>query len=381
LLKSEKRSLYRFMLIYVSSTLLLFCLGAVLFYRYELYQIEQHEKTLLKQESEQVLDRIRNADVKDIKKIKMLDIAIYNGRKEYLYGTFTPSQIDWKKSFESVGGQLRYNSVIPPPHRQHRAYMVIAKQKDSSQVTTLWKMILWTLIIVTVGVLILGYFLGRLFIAPMREALAKLNRFVQDTTHELNTPISTILTNIEMLELLGKCKENEELKRIEIASKTLSRLYEDLSYLKLNEAYQRKVESINISLLLEERITYFSSLIKAKELTLVKDIVPDVIKKIDRTDAIRLYDNLISNAIKYNNKGGEVHVTLCATYFSISDTGRGMDSKILSKVFDRFERADESEGGFGIGLDIVSGIVKYYGYKIEIISTLGEGTTVKLIFS
>ncbi len=380
MLKSEKRSLYRFMLIYVSSTLLLFGLGAVLFYRYELYQIEQHEKTLLKQESEQVLDRIRNADVKDIKKIKLLDIAIYNGRKEYLYGTFIPTQIDWKKSFESVDGQLRYNSVIPPPHRQHRAYMVIAKQKDDSQITALRKMLFLTIFMVTVGVLILGYFLGRLFIAPMREALAKLNRFVQDTTHELNTPISTILTNIEMLELLGKCQNNEELKRIEIASKTLSRLYEDLSYLKLNEKYQRRVESINISLLLEERITYFSSLIEAKELHLSTDIASKVIKKIDRTDAIRLYDNLISNAIKYNNKGGEVRIDLSATKFSITDTGRGMDSTVLSKVFDRFERADESEGGFGIGLDIVSSIIKYYGYRIEISSILGEGTIVKLLF-
>jgi len=380
LLKSEKRSLYRFMLIYVSSTLLLFGLGAILFYRYELYQIEQHEKTLLKQESDQVLDRIRNADINDIKKIKMLDIAIYNGRKDYLYGTFDPTQVDWKKSFESVDGQLRYNSVIPPPHRQHRAYMVIAKQKDSSQVTTLRKMILWTLLIVTVGVLVLGYFLGRLFIAPMREALAKLNRFVQDTTHELNTPISTILTNIEMLELFGKCKNHEELKRIEIASKTLSRLYEDLSYLKLNENYQRRVEPINISVLLEERITYFSSLIEAKKITLIRDIAPDVIKALDRTDAIRLYDNLISNAIKYNIKEGEVRICLSSTMFSISDTGRGMDSKMLTKVFDRFERADESEGGFGIGLDIVSNIIKYYGYKIEISSIPGEGTTVKLSF-
>jgi two-component system OmpR family sensor kinase len=58
-----------------------------------------------------------------------------------------------------------------------------------------------------------------------------------------------------------------------------------------------------------------------------------------------------------------------------------MDAKTQAKVFGRFERGDESEGGFGIGLDIVSGIVKQYEYSIDMVSKLGEGTTVKLLFS
>lgn len=94
---------------------------------------------------------------------------------------------------------------------------------------------------------LLGLFLGKLFIAPMRESIEKMNHFIQDGTHELNTPISTILANIEMLETFGKCEKSDELQRIEMASKTLSLIYEDLTYLNLNYNYYRNIESLDIS--------------------------------------------------------------------------------------------------------------------------------------
>ena len=253
--------------------------------------------------------------------------------------------------------------------------MVIERKVDTSALSTLRQTVLYASLLALFVVLVLGYFLGRLFIAPMRESIKKLNLFVQDTTHELNTPISTILTNIEMLEILGQCKKHKELERIEIASKTLSRIYDDLSYLKLNETYQRRVEKVDISRLLEERLIYFSSLMHAKEIRFSSEVTPHIIQNIDRTDAIRLYDNLLSNAIKYSNKGGEIFLSLTAEGFLLRDNGRGMDAKTLAKVFERFERGDESEGGFGIGLDIVSGIVRHYNYKIEIDSELNRGTT------
>jgi len=377
---SERRSLYRFMAIYVLSTLLLFGIGATIFYQFEMYQMQENARRGLKKESDRIIPLVKEGQVKRLEEITELKVAVYNGKKEYLFGTFHPEVVEWGRNFVSIGNILRHDRVVPPPHRKHTAYMVVEKKIDTSLVLQLRQTILYAALVALAALLVLGYFLGKLFIAPMREALTKLNLFVQDTTHELNTPISTILTNIEMLELLGKCKENEELKRIEIAAKTLSRLYEDLSYLKLNETYQRRIEPIDMSMLLDERVTYFSSLIRAKEIDLALEIRPEVIHEIDRTDAIRLYDNLLSNAIKYNNKGGNITIRLTDTGFSVTDTGRGMDTKTRAKVFDRFERGDESEGGFGIGLDIVSGIARYYGYKIEMASALGEGTTVNIRF-
>jgi two-component system OmpR family sensor kinase len=374
--RSERRSLYRFMMIYLFSTLVLFGVGATIFYRFEVYQMEENARRALKSEADHILPIIRNADIQKISAITTMKVAIYNGNKQYLFGTFAPTEVQWNDHFQMRGEVLRHVRVIPPPHRKHTAFLVVEQQLDRTPIRELRHLILYASVLMLLVVMVLGYFLGRLFIAPMREALHKINLFVQDTTHELNTPISTILTNIEMMEILGKCEKNEELQRIEIASKTLSRIYEDLSYLKLNEEYQRRVEPVDLSRLLEERMTYFSSLMDAKGITLSCEIAPGVIREIDRGDAIRLFDNLLSNAIKYNDREGSVNVALSPEKFSIEDSGRGMSPKVLKTVFERFERGDSSEGGFGIGLDIVSQVCSHYGFEIEIDSVEGNGTTV-----
>jgi len=228
--------------------------------------------------------------------------------------------------------------------------------------------------------MLLGYFLGRLFTAPMRESYEKLNSFIEDTTHELNTPISTILTNIELLDTLYECEGKQERKRIEIASKTLSRLYDDLTYLKLSHIHHRDIKSIDISQLLHERLLYFSSMIEAKKLNLKTDISPSVKLMIDENDALRLIDNLLSNAIKYNKQKGELKIILDFSHLSIEDTGVGMNKKEIDKIFKRFERSNESEGGFGIGMDIVNQIISHYEYKIEIKSKKTKGTKVSIIW-
>lgn len=380
MLPSEKRSLYRFMMIYVTTTLLLLGIGSVMLYRFEFYQIEENARKSLKKQSDSLLPLIKEIQLDKLRRFKDLKIAVYNGKKEYIFGTFKPSSLTWGNHFESSGDILRYNRFIPPPHRKHTAFMVLEKKIDRSAIESLKQSMLYAGVLALLIVLGLGYFLGRLFIAPMREALDKINLFVQDTTHELNTPISTILTNIEMMELLGKCKGNKELKRIEIASKTLSQIYSGLSYLKLNATQKREPEKLNLTEMLQERVTYFSSLAEAKELNVTKQVGHDVTLFIDHSDAIRLIDNLLSNAIKYNNIGGDIRIVLDENHLSISDTGRGMHKEMSQKVFERFSRADESEGGFGIGLDIVSEVVQYYGYDITLNSVPEEGTTVSIFW-
>jgi two-component system OmpR family sensor kinase len=204
-----------------------------------------------------------------------------------------------------------------------------------------------------------------------------MNQFIQDTTHELNTPISTILTNIEMIETFGKHEESSvELKRIEIASKTLSRIYDDLTYLNLNHKYHRQIVKLNISTLVQERMVYFWAMAEAKGLKSTIEVQPDIFLEIDKNDALRLLDNLLSNAIKYNKPQGILYVKLTQESLTIRDTGIGIRSKDLSTILHRFKRANKSEGGFGIGLDIVNQVVHSYGYVLEIDSKEGKGTEV-----
>ncbi len=102
--------------------------------------------------------------------------------------------------------------------------------------------------------------------------------------------------------------------------------------------------------------------------------------EIDRDDALRLIDNLLSNAIKYNKMGGILEVLLTEKTFRVKDSGIGIEKKDLETIFERFKRANKSEGGFGIGLNIVYQIVQTYNFDITITSQPNQGMEVTLLW-
>jgi two-component system OmpR family sensor kinase len=330
----------------------------------------------LEYEAEHLKQKLRelhqsNAKILHYPKSKIAKSAIYDLDKNYIFGTF-------KQSLDARDKDKLYFQTKVEPYYLGTAYLLLQKDIDEKPIKDLQKNIIIFMIAVGVFFSILGYFLGRLFIAPMREAIEKMNRFIQDATHELNTPISTILTNIEMIETFGNCDSKQELRRIEIASKTLSKIYDDLSYLNLNHNYHTEVEKLNFSELLKERITYFSSVAGSKKIAITSDIEKDLLIMIDRNDATRLIDNLISNAIKYNKQNGTIDIILTKDNFIVKDSGIGMKEEDMKTILTRFKRANDNEGGFGIGLDIVNYIVKRYNFTLSIESKKDIGTKVSI---
>ncbi len=380
MLRSEKRSLIRFLIIYLGSTFILFSIASWLFYISSKHHLLDQQRESIKYEAEHIKSQLRTLHKSNDAKLiypnkKDIQSAIYDLDKSYIFGTFqTEQSLDINKYENRL-----YHIMKVEPYYLGAAYLLLAKDIDFEPIGALQRNIFLFMLGAGLFFTMLGYFLGKLFVAPMRDAMEKMNHFIQDTTHELNTPISTILTNIEMIETFGKHEENNtELKRIEIASKTLSRIYDDLTYINLNHKYHRNIVNLNMSTLVEERMVYFSAMAEAKGLEVTVTTVPNVILQIDKNDAIRLLDNLISNAIKYNRSKGILHVRLTKDLFSVKDTGIGIRSKDLSTILQRFKRANKSEGGFGIGLDIVNQVVGSYGFVLEINSKEGEGTEVSV---
>ena len=382
MLHSEKRSLLRFLLIYLISTLLLFYAAAWIFYLSEKHHILDKQRESLKYQAEHVMTDLRrlhhsNDDVLVYPNASAYKTAIYDLDKKYIFGSFAHAP-----SLEHLDNEdTLYHLLHVEPYFLGAAYLLVAQPVDHEPIARLQRHILLFMLIASLVFSVLGYYLGKLFVAPMRDSLKQMNRFIQDTTHELNTPISTILTNIEMIETFGKEEaKSTELKRIEIASKTLSRIYDDLTYLNLNHQYHREIVTLNMSKLVEERVVYFSAMAEAKQLDTVVEIAPNVQLQMDRNDAIRLIDNLISNAIKYNKSKGTLTVTLTQRLFAVKDTGIGIKEEDMQTIMQRFKRVEKSEGGFGIGLDIVNQVVNAYGAKLEIVSVFKKGTEVRVIW-
>jgi two-component system OmpR family sensor kinase len=363
--------------IYLASTLLLFSLASWIFYTSSKHHLLDKQHEVLKYEAEGLKSKFRALHQSTNNKLyyptnKEIKSAIYDLDKKYIFGTMKSTQ-----SFEEQDKDTLYHVTKIEPYFLGAAYLRVSKTTNYIPIKNLQKNILIFMLAAGIFFTILGYFLGRLFVAPMKESLEKMNHFIQDTTHELNTPISTILTNVEMIETFGKHAENRsELKRIEIASKTLSRIYDDLTYLNLNHQYHRQIKAVNMSDLVYERMEYFTSMAEAKRVKIILNIASDIILQIDKNDALRLVDNLISNAIKYNKHNGILEVILNNEMLVVCDTGIGIKTKDLKQIMQRFKRANKSEGGFGIGLHIVSQVCESYHFELELKSIINEGTEV-----
>ena len=358
---------------------MLFSVASWLFYVSGKHHILDRQAESLKFEAEHLQSQLRALHHSNESKLVYPSdtdtfSAIYDLNKEYIFGSFVNAPVLDEYNDET----MLYHLDHVEPYFLGAVYLLVSKKIDQAPIATLQKNIFIFMLFAGIIFSISGYYLGRLFVAPMRDSLKHMNRFIQDTTHELNTPISTILTNIELIETFSGEEKSTELKRIEIASKTLSRIYDDLTYLNLNHQYHRKIVTLNVSKLLEERMVYFSSMIEAKRLETILHITPNVLLQIDKNDAIRLLDNLISNAIKYNKTKGMLTVTLKQEIFSVKDTGIGIKKEDMGMILQRFKRAENSEGGFGIGLDIVNQVVNAYNAKLEIKSEFKEGTEVSV---
>ncbi len=220
---------------------------------------------------------------------------------------------------------------------------------------------------------IVGYFLGRLFLRPVREQIESLDNFISDTTHELNTPISAILMTIQSL----KDIDPKKLKRLEASAKRLSVMYSSLTY-----RLEGKVEPSEVLCfadVVKERVEYVKELIDSKRLNISLDLEPTEVL-MPKTSSYRLIDNLLSNAIKYSDVGDSIFITLKNHVLKVKDTGVGIDKKVQDDIFKRYYRENDERGGFGIGLNIVLSICKQYKIKLDLESKKGEGSTFILTF-
>jgi len=257
-------------------------------------------------------------------------------------------------------------------------YIVIEVEDDGIWKETIWKNIILYGLAAFFVFLLFGLYLAKLFLKPMRDSIILLDRFIKDTTHELNTPLSSILANIEMMDTKVMIEKNKQkLKRINIAAKTVSMLYKDLTFLTLEQGKENQNESIDMMQLIHNRVEYFDILMDSKQLKCTLDLKKATIY-MDKRKLIRVIDNLISNAVKYNQRKGTIKIYLRQGTLKISDSGIGIKESKIPYIFDRYIRFNESEGGFGIGLSIVKKILDEYTIKIDVYSKVDKGTSMVL---
>lgn len=381
--KSETRTIIGFSLIY--SILVLVILGVITFLYY------QFKKDLMLQDVRQTLQNYSNTQIANLKELHInidksdiyprderFNSAIYDSSKKKIFSTLLMGDV---KLDEVIYLKDGYIHLIKEPESYYLGskYVIVEIEDDNIWFLNIkYKMLFWFLFSFIL-LLFVGYFIAKLFLKPMRESIQVLDRFIKDTTHELNTPIAAILSNIQMIN-----KDNideklaKKINRIEIGAKTISNIYEDLTFVSLNNQIISNNEKLNFSQILNQRVDFFKSIANSKQIEFILDIKENVFIVCDIKKLSKLIDNILSNAIKYNKFQGFIKVTLKDKILIIEDSGKGMSKDNLANLFTRYKRFDKSVGGFGIGLNIVSLIAKEYDLKIDVISKIDVGTRIKI---
>ena len=214
-------------------------------------------------------------------------------------------------------------------------------------------------------------------------------QFTSDVSHELRTPITVILTQAEYGK--GYISSVEEAQKsfgiIEKEGQKMSKLVSQLLTLARMERGRQKLnlENINLSELIEMTVETQTLSAKSKNIKIITKIMPEIYANIDEMMIMRVFTNLISNAISYGKQNGTVIVELFLKedkiISKISDDGIGISEDKLDKIWLRFYQVDPSKNGdnSGLGLSMVKKIVELHKGEIFVESELGKGTTFTII--
>ncbi|WP_072915541.1 sensor histidine kinase [Desulforamulus aeronauticus] len=231
-------------------------------------------------------------------------------------------------------------------------------------------------------------FLADKALVPIKKSWQRQRDFVADASHELRTPLAVMQTNLELV--LGNPKETVEeqavwLENIGTEVTHMAKLVDDLLFLARVDSEQQLLELSRFSLdrAIGEVIRPLLPLAAAKGIQLKQEIEADVDFSGDEKRIKQLVVILIDNALKHTPAGGEVTLALrtrgTCLELLVKDTGVGMASEHLSKIFERFYRIDNARSnnleGTGLGLSIADWIVKSHHGSIQVKSSPGKGTS------
>ena len=220
----------------------------------------------------------------------------------------------------------------------------------------------------------------------IEKTLENEKQFTSDASHELRTPVAVITSECEYV--LDCAKDIDEAKEsVESIKRQADKMTKLISELLTISRMDRSTIALNFEKIdLSELLSFVcdeQEEIRQENITLIRNISPDISAYGDRVLLTRLFINLISNAYQYGKENGTIKVTLSESgenvTFSVDDDGIGIEADQLDKIWERFYRADPSRntesGSMGLGLSMVKWITKAHSGDIKVKSEIGHGTT------
>lgn len=220
--------------------------------------------------------------------------------------------------------------------------------------------------------------------ADLSHANDLRRQMTADVAHELRTPLTVLGGYVEAMRDGTLQPTAERFETIHAEVQHLVRLVDDLRTLSLADAGELSLNKVSVAPqdLLARVVNLYQHRAEKQGVTLSADLsdsLPEI--NIDPDRIVQVLGNLVSNALRYTPEGGSIRVhnalnNASSIAISVADTGTGIASKDMQRIFKRFYRVDDSrqEGASGLGLAIAKSIVEAHGGKISVESELGRGT-------
>lgn len=220
-----------------------------------------------------------------------------------------------------------------------------------------------------------GYVLFKMIFAPKKQMEDTLTSLTNNILHELNIPLSTIKANTTLLKKQHSDEKSlKRLERIEDASVRLKKLYDELVYGIRKEMHSIEKETFDLAILIQKSVAMFE---EQKRNDFHLDLEPYEIEA-DKIGFEQMFENILSNAMKYSPKEKTIRVSLKEGILSVEDEGIGMSPTELLQVYERYYQADEREDGQGIGFALIKSYCDLWEIEIHIDSVKEQGTKVSL---
>ena len=206
--------------------------------------------------------------------------------------------------------------------------------------------------------------------------LTQQDKFVQNSLHEIRTPLSIITLNNQLR--TKEFGDDEYGNEIDSALKTLQNSYNDMSFIVTNDKVNYNIENINLGEIVQERVNYFTNIAKSNNKTLKLQSDSNMSMDISLVEITRLIDNNLSNSIKYSSKNSIIKITLKDDKLSFHNFGTPIKDKV--KIFEKYTRENNVLGGYGLGLNIIKQIAHKYNIDIDLKSDEKNGTNFTYTF-
>ena len=244
------------------------------------------------------------------------------------------------------------------------------------------------LIISSGGIAALSYFLAKKSMAPIQESYEQQRLFVANASHELRTPLAVLSSSLELFEEELQRERvpypKESMDDIKNEANYMNDMLASLLYLTRSDQNQIRlnVTTVDVSQLVIQRTRTIAK--TAPHLAFKIDVAEDVTLQADKTLLEELLYIVLKNAVTYTPEGTvqvRVRSLPSAVEIEIEDSGIGINAEDIPHIFERFYQADKvrNNGGTGLGLSIAKAITNLHNGKIQVVSTVNEGTTFTII--